>query len=110
MERCPRALVLDDGCMATDACRLADGGRLLQTDRHHWLSCRVLVQQHLSILMSSGVKRLADPSPSSGDMHVLFVMYAEWTSMYNPSREEAEKDRAAAYSSGVPHGERGTCD
>ena len=25
--------------------------------------------------------------------------------MYNPSREEAERDRAVAYSSGVPHGE-----
>ena len=28
--------------------------------------------------------------------------------MYNPSREEAERDRAAAYSSGVPHGELGS--
>lgn len=28
----------------------------------------------------------------------------EWKPMYNPTAEQAEKDRAAAYESGVPHG------
>lgn len=33
--------------------------------------------------------------------------HTEWTSMYNPSREEAERDREEAFKSGVPHGEEG---
>lgn len=30
--------------------------------------------------------------------------FAEWKPMYNPTAEQAEKDRAAAYASGIPHG------
>ncbi|KDD76234.1 hypothetical protein H632_c305p0 [Helicosporidium sp. ATCC 50920] len=29
---------------------------------------------------------------------------SEWKPMYNPTAEQAEKDRAAAYASGIPHG------
>jgi len=29
---------------------------------------------------------------------------SEWTAMYEPSKEQAEADRAAAYEKGVPHG------
>lgn len=32
-------------------------------------------------------------------------MVAEWQPMYQPSREQAEADRAAAYEAQVPHGE-----
>lgn len=31
--------------------------------------------------------------------------YADWKAMYQPSPEQAEKDRMAAYEAGVPHGE-----
>jgi hypothetical protein len=31
---------------------------------------------------------------------------AEWQPMYNPSKEQAEADRRAAYEAGVPHGVR----
>lgn len=30
---------------------------------------------------------------------------ADWKAMYQPSAEQAEKDRQAAYAAGVPHGE-----
>lgn len=29
---------------------------------------------------------------------------AEWSPLYNPSKEEAERDRLAAYASKLPHG------
>ena len=35
----------------------------------------------------------------------LTIAYADWKAMYQPSAEQAEKDRMAAYEAGVPHGE-----
>jgi hypothetical protein len=32
------------------------------------------------------------------------VVLAEWTGMYNPTAQQAEHDRRAAFQSGVPHG------
>ena len=36
---------------------------------------------------------------------VLLLRLAEWKPMYQPTPEQAEKDRRAAYESGVPHGQ-----
>ncbi|GFH31713.1 ubiquitin-like domain-containing protein, partial [Haematococcus lacustris] len=34
----------------------------------------------------------------------MVVVVAEWQPMYNPSKEQADADREAAFASGVPHG------
>jgi hypothetical protein len=36
---------------------------------------------------------------------VVVLHGTEWKPLYNPSKEQAELDRAAAYASGIPHGE-----
>ncbi len=33
------------------------------------------------------------------------MVCADWKAMYQPSAEQAERDRLAAYEAGVPHGE-----
>jgi hypothetical protein len=46
----------------------------------------------------------SDPHCCSPIFSALLTLHPEWTSMYNPSKEQAEQDRAAAFKSGVPHG------
>lgn len=65
--------------------RMAGSSQVQRIVSHHlgcWLSITVLM---------TGV-RSVDGIP------------AEWTGMYNPTAEEAERDRRAACESGVPHG------
>ena len=38
-------------------------------------------------------------------LHLAIITAAEWKPMYQPSAEQAEKDRQAAYEAGVPHGQ-----
>lgn len=50
----------------------------------------------------------AVPEKISAVLPAAAAVHAEWQPMYQPSKEQAAADRAAAYAAGVPHGERNT--
>lgn len=76
----------------------ADGGQLSGA-RDVTAACSGLAS--IACCMAPGDSKPAGPSH---DTRPCLPSLPEWTPMYNPTPEQAEADRRAAYAAGVPHG------
>ena len=86
----------------------ADGGQLSGAYAWAWGdgSPGSSVRGGLGLVRWSSAQCIVDWRLDAGTLvpHSSRIARAEWKPMYNPTAEQAEKDRQAAYEAGVPHG------